>query len=566
MWALEKSGSEGIEFKGLSSQGKTFESVLLDGRGIESATPDPGTYFFEDRPDRLVIKVGFSATDVTMPFRLQYLVKGAAKRYSDTAELYWQFIGTETGVPTDKVHIEVVLPKGVTKPEVRAWAHGPLTGVVAIHEPGWTGLRRRGVTEVLGPVVSLDVNDLPANTFVEGRVLFPPSALAKAQQLPEAKLQTILAQEKRWAEEANAERRRAQTLVAFATGVGVLVPLAIFGFVVWLFLRFGREYKPKDFPGGYFREIPADVAPPLVGALWRWGSPNDADMGATIMDLALQGAITMRPVTQQASGFLGSTKDEPTYELTLDRARLAKADPLERELADFLFGETMQRDTFTIHDLREHAKEHPQSFTSGLNEWKRSVSRRASELGWVEKRSVGLQVITFLLGLAACGAAVWALIVTHSPWFVLMLIPGLGTIAFAFFMGRRSREANELYAKYRGLRDYLRDFSRLDEKPPGAVVLWEKFLVLAVVFGIAEQVIAQMRVAVPDVVNDPTFATAYWWAYSSGAYGSPVSAVTTGMTSAVAAANSAMSSSSGGGGGFSGGGGGGGGGGGFSAG
>ena len=35
---------------------------------------------------------------------------------------------------------------------------------------------------------------------------------------------------------------------------------------------------------------------------------------------------------------------------------------------------------------------------------------------------------------------------------------------------------------------YLKDFGRLDEKPPDAVVLWEQFLIFAVVFGIADKV------------------------------------------------------------------------------
>ena len=133
------------------------------------------------------------------------------------------------------------------------------------------------------------------------------------------------------------------------------------------------------------------------------------------------------------------------------------------------------------------------------------------------------------------------------------------------FMLRRSREGNELFAQYKAVNDYLRDFGRLDEVPPQSIVLWNRFLVLAVVFGIAEEVIEQLRVKMPTVVTDPGFQTTYWWVYSSGGSGSPVSALQGGFASASQVAASAMSSASGGGGGFSGGGGGGGGGGGFSA-
>ena len=48
------------------------------------------------------------------------------------------------------------------------------------------------------------------------------------------------------------------------------------------------------------------------------------------------------------------------------------------------------------------------------------------------------------------------------------------------------------------------------------MVLWNRFLVLAVVFGIAEEVIAQLKVTVPEVVQDPGFAMTYWWVYGGG--------------------------------------------------
>ncbi len=61
----------------------------------------------------------------------------------------------------------------------------------------------------------------------------------------------------------------------------------------------------------------------------------------------------------------------------------------------------------------------------------------------------------------------------------------------------------------------------MDEKPPDAVVLWEQFLIYAVVFGIADEVTKAMTVKVPDVVNDPAFRTPYllWWGMPGDAAG-----------------------------------------------
>lgn len=552
-WALDKKGAAGIELIGIDGPGGPMTPAPTTDL---AAAPAPGTYVLADEPGRVVVKVGFSAADETVPFVLRYRVLGAAKRWADTSELYWQFVGGETDVRTDEVHVRVLLPPGVPRADVKAWAHGPLNGVVAI------GSQSADLT-----YVTLDVSDLPPRTFVEGRVLFPASALPAAPLVDQPRSAEVQREEAALANRANEERLRAKAAVASAYAGGLGLPLLLFGVVVFLWSRFGREHRPVEVQGEYYRDIPEGFSPPLVGALWRMGQPDDATLGATLMDLSLTRAVYMKPVTLEEPGLFGARR-EPTYELTLDRGRLAQADPLERDLARFVFDETMSAESFTLHDLRDHAKAHPQAFTRGLSAWKGGVAQQAEHgLHWIEPASRVAQALSFVLAVVAGIAAVLALFGTESPVFLLGLVPAIAAFLLAFQVKRRSRAAAELYAKYEGLRNYLRDFSRMQEKPAESVVLWERYLVLAVIFGIAEQVIAQMRVAVPQVLSDPAFASAYWWASPTG-YGdrsSPVGSVTSGFASAVAAANSAMSSSSGGGGGFSAGGGGGGGGGGFSA-
>ncbi len=144
---------------------------------------------------------------------------------------------------------------------------------------------------------------------------------------------------------------------------------------------------------------------------------------------------------------------------------------------------------------------------------------------------------------------------------------GLFMIVTCNAMKRRTPAAAALHAKYQGLYNYMRDFGRLQEKPPEAVVLWESYLVLAVVFGIAHKVADQMGVRVPEVLADPAFHGTYGWAFAaSGQFsGHSFTTFSSGFGAAVAAGTPSSSGGGGlsGGGGFSGGGGGGGGGGAF---
>ena len=166
----------------------------------------------------------------------------------------------------------------------------------------------------------------------------------------------------------------------------------------------------------------------------------------------------------------------------------------------------------------------------------------------------GVGVVGWIAGpiLSVVFETVWPLIVGIGS--------GIGVLVASRSLKRRTREAAELHAKYRGLRNYMRDFGRMQEKPPTAVALWEQYLVLAIVFGIADQVVKDMHVAVPEVVNDPAFSSGMWYMFAAGQGGGGFTSAFDSGFAAAASAASPKSSGSGGGGGFSGGGGGGGGG------
>jgi uncharacterized membrane protein len=549
-WKLNTKGSEGIEILGVSSVNADTEQPYTK---VDGEATTPGTYSVTDNGDSVVLRLAFSAQDQKMRFRINYVAHGAAKRYTDTSELYWQFIGDETELSAGRVSVDIAPPTPLTKEQVRAWAHGPLTGVVAIGSDGR---------------VTLEVPELPANTFVEARVLYPPDALASAPIIDQPREQVVLAEEAKWAKEANAERTRARFGIVLAIGFSALLSLGALGFGIWAFLRHGKEYKP-EFPGGYLREDPRpDLSPGVIGSLWRFGTPGNADMAATLMDLADKGIIAMRPTTVHHDGVLGiGAKDETSFELGLNPTTPKQTvGPTDQLLLNLLFRDIGAGGLVTLEEIKSYAKDHPQLYTDKIKEWSDECEAIADSLGLFEGSSwswrVGMFVLAGVVGVVGFVSAVWG----QTVWPVCFAVPS--TIALAVmgaYMLRRSRQGNELFAQYKAVHDYLHDFGRLHEVPPQSIVIWNRFLVLAVVFGIATEVINQLRVKMPAVVGDPGFQTTYWWVYSSSGGSSPISSLQGGFASASQIASSALSSSSGGGGGFSGGGGGGGGGGGFSA-
>jgi uncharacterized membrane protein len=556
-WDLSTKGADAIDVLGASGPSTADPSTTVPYKLSDSATVGAAsgtfeTYVVEDRGATVRVQLNFELSDATGTFSVRYVAKGAAKRFTDTAQLYWQFVGAETAVESRNVSVTVHLPQGVTSDQVRAWAHGPLNGTVTI-EPDAS--------------VVMKVDPLPAYTFVEGRILFPAAALDKAPQQPGAKLAEALAEEKRLADEANRSRLWARVKVGLWGLLGVGVPIIALVLVLVLYFRYGREPKTQ-FQAQYLRDFPQPQLPPaLVAFIWRMGSVGSDDVTATLLDLVNRKVIDLERVTVQESGLLGS-KDKTTYKLTLHDERLQELLESEQQLCTFLFHEMADGNELVLSELKEIAKTHRTSFAKGFQTWKHKVEKEGEQRGYLDPQADRMAFTASAFAFVAMVAAGAAAVFSGFWWFFLGIPVGLVLIWVARAVKRRSQEAAELHAQYAALERYLKEFGRLDEKPPDAIVLWEQFLIFAVVFGIADQVAKAMSMKIPEVVNDPAFRTPYilWWGMPGDGGGlSAFNEIHQSFSQAVSVATSSSSSGSGGGGGFSGGGGGGGGGGGFGA-
>jgi len=550
-WDLATKGSDGVDVTAASGPG-------ADGTGIVEYKPTqdpwakpPGTYDAAVFADRVRVQLFFRVTDSSAQFSIDYVARGAAKRWDDVAELYWQFVGDQATVPADHVRVTVHLPAGVTRDQVRAWAHGPLWGHVAI-EPDAS--------------VIMTVDPLPAETFVEGRILFPAAALAKAKPTAGAREAAVLAEEKKWADQANSDRFWARVKVIAWSVVGFGFPLVALVLVIVLYIKYGREPKPQ-FQAQYWRDIPQPPLPPaLVGFIWRMGRVGRDDATATLLDLVNRKVIDIERVTVHKERLLGKD-DAVTYRLTLHDERLEELLPYERHLVTFLFHQIAESPTLVLSELRELAKTHRTAFAKGYSTWTTMATQEGERRKYLDAKADRMAFTGAALAFVGAVAAGAAAIFSGWLWFFIGIPVCVVLVLVSRVIKRRSQEAAELDAQYAALERYLKDFGRLQEKPPDAVVLWEQFLVYAVVFGIADEVVKAMTVKVPDVIDDPAFRTSYFlWFASPGDGGmAAFNEMHQSFNAAVSVATSSSSSGSGGGGGFSGGGGGGGGGGGFGA-
>lgn len=503
---------------------------VADDLGIyaEASTGTPRTYQVTLSPKEMEVKWHFRAQDEQKTFVIRYRAAGVVTRYRDTAELFWRFIGTGWEVPAEEVRIRVRIP-GAAEADLRAWGHGPLTGMVTLTD---------------GAVI-LEVPGLERETAVETRVLFPAALVPGAPLKDENGLPRILAEEARLARAANLERLTPLlNLLMFPIAIGLA--LATWGV---LYLRHGREHR-IHLPHPYLREPPAAYSPAILGALLRWGTPSGQDFGATILDLARRGYLTIRQ-----EGLGGTThrfirKSGPPAELSeSDRRALTML---------FRWG---NGSSATDAEFRTAAWRRADAGRM-FKEWQRAVEQEAKTYGFFDEESLrirdrvswlhtGMTVGGLLLSLVA--------IIAFRFWLVTGFIAfPMGGMLLSLLEGplvRRTREGATDLAQWRAFRRFLRDFSTLRDAPPPAITVWEHYLPYAVSLGVAERVIRQFPAAYGEGAAVPAIS---WYSSTSGLRGTGVgaplmnlSSMSQGLARSLAIATMPRSSSSGRGGGFS---------------
>lgn len=482
-------------------------------------------------------------------YELRYSLANAVTIGSDVAEFYRQWVGP-TSPSVNKWSAEISVPGGST--DVRVWAHGPLDGTIYPEDPGAIAQIAQGSRS--GEFIETRVA-IPVNRFT-----FPPG---ERELLPD-----ILAEEQAWADEANAKRqavidaenRRARVEEGLNWAIGPILLWAAGGFyLIWN--RWGRDPKKPADIGYYWREVPND--PPAVAqAFLSWGTVAADGYSATVLDLARRGYMRIEEVLIPRK----LRKD------TIDHRFIRLNDPTGDQLTKF------ERDTLAwmfkyapIITQDELVKQNRKHQSAAANFWKTFQGSVASDLKGRNYTQTGKGWAFFWHFLIVAGLFGIAFIALKNEAWIAMLLAAIGAlvlIPMALLHRARTVAGARRLAEWTGLRQFMKDFSRLDEAPVGHLALWEHYLVAAVALGVADELIKGLTVQFPELM-DPNSAAVFapWYVASATStnrlanFNSFASQVGTSSISSF----TPPSSGSGSGGGFSGGGGGGGGGGGFGA-
>lgn len=415
---------------------------------------------------------------------ITYTLKDLVVVHNDIAEIAHDFIGTDYAEEINNLIIRINLPS--SSKELRIFSHGPLNG------------KNRIIDD---KSVEITYETLDKENAVDGRVVFDKSIVPNATKKSNVDgLGKILEVEKERANYANklreAARKREKMLQTLAIIMEILLGIWLIGLIVIVYKFYNKndkEYR-SEFNGKYFRDFPEEYTPSTVSYLMN-KSINNLSFNAGILDLIRKKAITIEEVTIDKKG-LFKNKQQKDYKLSRNmNFNLDTLSTSEKKLFNLLIGTVGNGDYVILGDMKEFSKDYNNAkrLISGYDGWRYACESEAETEEFYENTkkektncilySLIFIPITFLALL--CGSNMGR----------VLLIDLFGILAIIYFSSatKRTKKGNEQYHKWKGLKNFLADFGRLDEKDLPEIKLWERYLVYATMFGLAVKVQNAMK-------------------------------------------------------------------------
>lgn len=547
-------------------------SRIIDDNIVKLNQTDSWAYHIEDSKYfggfnnnskfEIAFGVGLENKSDSRTYMIEYKVNDAIAKYFDYAELYWQFIGADFEIPARKVTGTIYLPENVkNKEEIKVWGHTEdLNGEIYA-----TGLNK----------IEFTLDGFNPGKYVEIRTLFPTNLIENSARGEEDVkiLNKVISEETVWANEANKRREKKQREEFLASVAIILVTLGISAIIFKNYLKYKKMEKSletKFIPTQeflYYREIPRENASPAEAEYVRKEAKSNFSekqlgriFSATLLDLSLKKiiefkfdknkkdkeAITIKILKQDAPE-LENNKDEKAIFVFLKEASVPENEINIKELLKYIKSNTSKiiklKDKIDINVKEKLINEE----TLDREHWEKYSKYIGNLTGYGV-----FSIVTLIFGICIASINSINVLIGFIPLFLSFILASNALSKITKKINVYTQKGIDESRKWKGLEKYMEKFSMLDKKEVPELVIWEKFLVYATAFGIADKVLEQLKIVYPNIDEtlDINTYTYMYFMMNTNFSSSFSNAVSTSISST-------YSSGTGGGGGFSGGGGGG---------
>ena len=421
-------------------------------------------------------------------FKFVYKLPEAITVYDDVAQFNRKMVGKEwqQGIKYITAKVIVPVPTDYDNSNILVFGHGPLTGEVDREEN----------------TIVYKLDDYYPGDFLEAHILMEPEIFSeynKSKIVHKDMKQKLLDMEAKLADEANAERDKAIRQQEMINKV-FEKPGLIFGVLssIWgvlMFYIYGiyrRRNRVKNSVGKYLRELPDDSSPALVGSFMT-DSISGNEILATIVDLIRRKILRLETSEEKSIiTLVGNTEKLSAQERVI----------VDIYINDFGDGKSLDLKSFGFF------QKVPMSTARKFEKWKTIIQSEMNRKDLVFEGFKGMGKNLFykslcgiILGIKFFGNILEKAM--ESKMFLIIII--MGVILFISLTKARypRKELAEAKDKWQAFKNFLSDYSQLEEAKITSVHLWEQYFVYAVALGVSEKVVKAYKKALDmGVIND----------------------------------------------------------------
>ena len=416
-------------------------------------------------------------------FKFVYKLPEAIKVYDDVAQFNRKMVGQEwqQGIKYITAKVIVPVPTDYDNSNILVFGHGPLTGEVDREEN----------------TVVYKLDDYYPGDFLEAHILMEPEIFSeydKSKIIHKDMKQELLNMEAKLSEEANIERDKASSQQKISKKQGVI--LGILG-SIWGVLMFyihgiyRRKNRVKNSVGKYLRELPDDSSPALVGSFMT-DSISGNEILATIVDLIRRKVLMLETSGEKSIiTLVGNTEKLSAQERVI----------VDIYINDFGNGKSLDLKDFDLF------QEVPMSTARKFEKWKTIIQSEMDRKDLVFEGFKGMGKNLFykslcgiILGIKFFGNILEKAM--ESKMFLIIIIMGFILLISLTKARYPRKELAEAKDKWQAFKNFLSDYSQLEEAKISSVHLWEQYFVYAIALEVSEKVVEAYKKALDMGVID----------------------------------------------------------------
>lgn len=532
--------------------GQTYNRIP-NGTDVNKYKGVSNIFLFENTGDRQRIYEYYpQEINDEVNIKYYYTVKNAAGNIDGGQRIYWKFISGSDGMIFTDVKLNIHFEKKLQEDTLFIYPRGNVGGDAKLNSE----------TQIISATIPTIAN---SESFAEIDILIRGKQL-NTNLVREGNVDTLINDYNTNANDLQPNNRGNEMILSI---LGIVVTFLVSIYILYKFYINHDKERKLDKPYDYYRDVPNKISPASARLIMdEISTINSQDINSTILYLLYEKVFTIEKrngsnylvrldkdvnhyeehVKFVANKFINSM-DFGAIELNLDM--LNKPSTNTNSSLEVMGARKKFFDTFAVLLTRD---------VGSLNYFKTSFHHQATPK---ERSIIGLSIMLLIIGVIATFFLTIFSGLLITPLLAFMLFAFIALIIYRSnahqYTAVGAIEAN----KWMAFKQYMVDYSLIKDATIDALVIWEYYLVYASAFGIADKVMGNLRISIPDfksyeMNSSQTFQFLYFHHYMSTTNFNNTIAQSFTQPASFGSSGSGMggSFSGGGGGGFGGGGGG----------